>query len=102
MIPSEEAAQVELTGDLDFNRAKSLYTELMRFVNAPRVVINCVGASYIDSSILTSLMRFRRQFVEAGSDPLDIVIVVSPSLRRIFEITGLVTTMTIVTGEPVG
>lgn len=100
MIPSEEAAQVDLTGDLDFNRAKSLYNELMRFVNAPRVVINCVYATYIDSSILTSLMRFRRQFMETGGDPLEIVVFVPPSLRRIFEITGLVTTMTVVTVEP--
>lgn len=100
VIPSEERARVELTGDLDFNRAKSLYTELCRFVKAPRVVIDCAGASYIDSSILTSIMRFRRQFVEAGGDPLEIVVLVPPSLRRIFEITGLATTMTIITIEP--
>jgi anti-anti-sigma factor len=97
VTPFESAAQVELTGDLDLNRAKSLYNELCAFVGAKRVVINCTRASFIDSSILTAFMRFRRQFIEADGDPFEIVIVVPPHLRRIFEITGLVKTMTIVT-----
>src|SRR5438270_5761420 len=97
VTPFEPTAQVELTGDLDLNRAKSLYSELCALIGAQRVVIDCTGASFIDSSILTTFMRFRRQFMEAGGDPFEIVIVVRPRLRRIFDITGVVTTMTIVT-----
>jgi hypothetical protein len=45
-------------------------------------------------------MRYRRAFIEAGNDAHNIVVVVPPNLRRIFEITGLVTLLTIVTAEP--
>ena len=97
MTPSESTAQVELTGDLDLNRAKTLYAELCSVIGVPRVVINCTNATFIDSSILTVFMRFRRQFAEAGGDPHEIVVVVPRTLRRVFEITGLAKTMTIVT-----
>ena len=97
MTPSEPTAQVELSGDLDLSRAKALYGELRAFIGVPRIVINCANATFIDSSILTVFMRFRRQFAEAGGDPHEIIVVVPPKLRRIFEISGLAKTMTIVT-----
>jgi anti-anti-sigma regulatory factor len=45
-------------------------------------------------------MRFRRRFVEAGHDASDIVVVVPEQLRRIFEITGLLNLVTVITAAP--
>lgn len=43
-------------------------------------------------------MRYRRTFVDAGKDAHEIVIIVQPQLRRVFEITGLMKSLTIVSG----
>lgn len=60
------------------------------------------NATLIDSSIIAVLMRYRRAFMDAGKDGLDIVVVVPPVFRRIFEITGLVKLLTIVTAPTAG
>lgn len=60
------------------------------------------NATLIDSSIIAVLMRYRRSFMDAGKDGLDIVVLVPPVFRRIFEITGLVKLLTIVTAPTSG
>jgi anti-anti-sigma regulatory factor len=49
----------------------------------------------MDSTIVGLLMRFRRQYAEAGHDPLDVVIIASPNVRRMLEIVGMTKQVTI-------
>lgn len=67
-----------------------------------RVIVDCSKVTVIDSSVITALMRYRRRFQDAGKDPVDIIIVVNPSVRRIFEITGLNRVLTIVSAPDNG
>lgn len=67
---------------------------------ADRVVIDMRDVTTVDSSIVAVLMRYRRSFMDAGGDAHEVVLIVSPQLRRIFEITGLTRSMTVVTAEP--
>jgi anti-anti-sigma factor len=92
----ERIAQVSLTGGLDIYRRDEIAALLPDPATVDRVVIDCSAATSIDSTILTLLMRYRRSFAAAGGDPVNIIVVVEPSLRRTFEIAGLSRVLTIV------
>jgi anti-anti-sigma factor len=94
----ERTAQITLTGGLDIYRRDEIENLLPEPGTVDRVVIDCSGATSIDSTILTLLMRYRRAFASAGGDPVNIIIVVEPSLRRTFDIAGLSRVLTIVSG----
>lgn len=96
---NERAATVAFRGDLDVYRRDEIASALPLPKTIDRLVIDMREAAILDSSIVAVLMRYRRQFIEAGGDPLNIVIVVPQTLRRIFEITGLVSLMTVVTAS---
>jgi anti-anti-sigma factor len=95
----KENAVVTLTGSLDISRRGEVAALLPAPESARRVVIDCSQADFVDSTIMTVLMRYRRAFVDAGGDPFEIVIVVSPNLRRIFDIAGLSSLVTIVSAS---
>lgn len=61
-----------------------------------RLIIDLREVSILDSTVLSQFMRYRRAFMETGKDPHEIVVVVKPQLRRIFEITGLIKSLTVV------
>jgi anti-anti-sigma factor len=96
---NERTAKMTLSGDLDVYRRDEIAAAFPAPDSVDRLVIDMRGAGVLDSSVIAVLMRYRRSFIEAGGDPREIVIVVPPNLRRIFEITGLVTLLTIVTGS---
>lgn len=100
MEHNEPAATIELSGDLDVYRRDEIAAAFPPPGSIDRLVVDMRGASMLDSSIVAVLMRYRRSFMDAGGDPREIVVVVPPNLRRIFEITGLVTLLTVVTSEP--
>lgn len=54
----------------------------------------------MDSSILTLLMRYRRAFEDAGGNPLEIIVIVTPAVRRLFEVAGVTKVITVVTAPP--
>lgn len=83
-------------GDLDGYRREEIEHRLPEPGSADRVIIDCSAATSIDSIILSTLMRYRRRFAAAGGDPVNIVVVVEPTLRRTFEIAGLSRVLTIV------
>jgi anti-anti-sigma factor len=87
--------RVTLSGDLDVYRTADIASMLRSASSADRVVIDCTGARFADSTFVLALMRFRREFVEAGGDPLNIVIIASGAVRRILEISGLLKIMTV-------
>ncbi len=92
----KENAVVTLTGSLDISRRDEVAALLPSPGSVQRVVIDCSQADFVDSTIMSVLMRYRRAFVDAGGDPFEIIIVVSPNLRRIFDIAGLSSLVTIV------
>lgn len=96
MHSDERTAQITLEGSLDIYRRDEITALLPAPGSADRVVIDCSSATSIDSTILTALMRYRRRFASAGADPVNIIIVVNPNLRRVFEIAGLTRVLTIV------
>lgn len=96
----ERNARIVFDGDLDVYRRDEIASAFPPPGSIDRLVIDMRGASIIDSSIVAVLMRYRRSFIEAGGQGYDIVLLVPPSLRRIFEITGLVSSMTVVTALP--
>lgn len=85
-----------MSGDLDVYRRDEISAALPSAESTDRLVLDLRDATIIDSSILAILMRYRRSFIDAGKDPHEIVIIVQPQLRRIFEITGLMKSLTIV------
>lgn len=89
-----------LSGDLDVYRRDEIVSALPPPENIDRVVIDLRGATLVDSSIIAAFMRYRRTFIDAGGDPHNVVLVVPATLRRVFEITGLVSLVTVVTAEP--
>ncbi len=100
MDQNQRAARIEFAGDLDVYRRDEIASALPPPESVERIVIDLRAAKIIDSSVIAVMMRYRRAFIDAGGDPINIVVVVPPNLRRIFEITGLVSLLTVVTAEP--
>lgn len=96
MTSDERTARIALSGNLDVYSTKHVESLLPDPAAVDRVIVDCSQVTVIDSSVVTALMRYRRRFQEAGKNPTEIVIVVNPSVRRIFEITGLGRVLTIV------
>lgn len=93
-------ARLALTGDLDLYRRDEVAAQLPPPGSVDRVLIDCRGVETMDSSILTLLMRYRRSFADAGGNPLEIVVIVTPSVRRLFEVAGMNRVITVVTAPP--
>lgn len=96
----ERTARIQLSGTLDISRRDEIAALLPDPTAADRVVIDCAAADSIDSTIVMVFMRYRRNFMAAGGDPVNIVIVVQPAVRRVLEIAGLTRSMTIVSAPP--
>ena len=96
-MDEKSAVRVELEGDLDVYRRDAIASAFPPPDSVDRLIVDMRNATLIDSSIIAVLMRYRRAFMDCGKDGLDIVVVVPPVFRRIFEITGLVKLLTIVT-----
>ncbi|HLI97710.1 MAG TPA: STAS domain-containing protein [Candidatus Baltobacteraceae bacterium] len=96
----QPTAHVAFAGDLDVYRRDEVASALPPPETAERIVIDMRDVTTVDSSIVAVLMRYRRSFTDAGGDAHEVVLIVSPQLRRIFEITGLTRSMTVVTAGP--
>lgn len=92
----ERTARIVLSGALDVYSKPHVESLLPDPESVDRVIIDCSNVTIVESAVLTVLMRYRRRFQEAGRDPVEIIIVVNPSVRRIFDITGLNRVLTIV------
>jgi anti-anti-sigma factor len=90
-MTDERAAYVTLDGDLNYTRSKEVAVLLPDAGEVEHVVINCARAEFMDSFVMGMLVQLRRDFVAAGRDPQNLVIVLpaSGTIRRAFEITGL-------------
>lgn len=95
-MTDKRTAQITFSGDIDFYRRDEIAAALPPAQDVERVVIDMRDVDVIDSSFVSVLMRYRRAFVAAGRAEHDIVLVVSPNVRRMLEITGLTTVLTVV------
>ena len=95
-LTDERTAQVLLKGDLDVFSRETVASALPDPESVDRVVIDCSAVTSIDSSVIATFMRYRREFAETGRDPLNIVVIASVPVRRLFEITGLVKAITVI------
>jgi anti-anti-sigma regulatory factor len=92
----DKTARVVLSGDIVVYRSGTIAAKLPDPSSVSRVIVDCSSVSYADSTFVTALIRYRRAFVEAGNDPLNIVIIAGQSVQRIFEILGLTRSFTFV------
>jgi anti-sigma B factor antagonist len=84
-----DAIVLSLTGEVDLYTCPELKTELLRVIDegAKVVVVDLSGTTFIDSTGLAVLIRGAERL--RTSDGRLTVVVVDPSLRKIFEVTGL-------------
>lgn len=95
-MSDERAVRIAFAGDLDMYRRDEVTAALPQPGSIDRLVIDLREVTILDSTILSQFMRYRRTFIETGKDPHEIIVVVKPQLRRIFEITGLIKSLTVV------
>lgn len=86
-----ESAYVILDGELDLSRRDEIAAALPAPESISGGVINMASATYVDSTILGALVRFRRAFINHGGDSENLIIVLAKNgaVRRSFEKTGL-------------
>ncbi|NML50650.1 STAS domain-containing protein [Streptomyces sp. R302] len=81
-----ETVVVAPLGELDHDTAEPLGTALEKHADAARLVVDCAGLDFCDSTGLNLLLRARARALEAGAR-LDLA-GLRPPVDRMFEITG--------------
>lgn len=97
MTADDRTERITLSGNLDVYSKKHVEALLPDPESVDHLIIDCSQVAVFESTVLTVLMRYRRRFEEAGRDPFNIVVIVTPNVRRIFDITGLSRAVTVVT-----
>lgn len=96
MAAEERTVRLTFRGDLDIHRRDEFESKLPPPDSIYRLILDCSGVLFIDSTVLTVLMRYRRAFIEAGGDPLNIEIIANKHGRHFFDIAGLSHSLTVV------
>ena len=88
---SGESAYVILDGELDLSKRDEIAAALPAPGSISGGVINLANATYVDSTVLGALVRYRRAFINHGGDPDNLIVVLAKNgpIRRTFEKTGL-------------
>jgi anti-anti-sigma factor len=88
---SGESAYVVLDGELDLSRREEIVAALPSPESISGGVINLTNATYVDSTVLGALVKFRRRFINNGGDAENLILVLAKAgpIRRAFEKTGL-------------
>ncbi|MFE6228998.1 MULTISPECIES: STAS domain-containing protein [unclassified Streptomyces] len=73
-------------GELDHDTVEPLRTALEKHEDAARIVVDCAGLDFCDSTGLNLLLRARSRALDAGAR-LDLA-GLRPPVSRMFEITG--------------
>ena len=90
-----ETVVVSAAGELDVNTAPELREQLARLAadDVRRVVVDLTDVSFVDSTALSVLVSALKRLRQADGD-LELASP-NPSVRRVFEITGLTRLFTI-------
>ena len=91
---------VFLHGDLGMFDQKRIEDKLPAPESGLRLVIDCSAVTSMDSTIIALLMRYRQRLQIAGGDPSNIVVLATPRLERLFELTGISRAMTVLPARP--
>jgi len=85
-----DAVEIVVTGEVDSSNCAGVQDELMRLAATPGdtlCTVDLSGVGFMDSSGLRALLLGQRAMTEAGKTM--VIVSVSDSVRRLFEITGL-------------
>ncbi len=85
----DDGVVVSAAGELDLNTAPDLREQLARLVNggARHVTVDLAGVTFVDSTALSVLVSALKRLRQADGDLA--LASPNPSVRRVFEITGL-------------
>lgn len=97
--PSGHVDVIVLSGDLGMVDYKDLEARLPAPAETLRLVIDCSSVTSMDSTVIALLMRYRQRLLIAGGDPSRIVILATPRLERLFDLTGVSRSMTVLPSE---
>ena len=89
LTAGKSPGEVTLTGEIDFSVTPAVRERLMDVVaaNAPEIVLDMAGLSYIDSSGLALLIELRKILAESGRSVH--IRTISPQVRKLFNLTQL-------------
>jgi anti-anti-sigma factor len=87
---------IALEGDLDLSREPELQALLPPVGAANRVVFDFSDVTSIDSSVITTIMRYRRDSAAKTGNQVEIVIVASASIRRVLDMVGISRVLTVI------
>jgi len=87
---------IALDGEWDYYRSAELRALFERDGDAQKLVVDLTRTRYIDSTLLTELVRLRQRRASKGLDS-ECLVISNPDVKRIFEITKLDTLWTICT-----
>ncbi|MDQ6930439.1 MAG: STAS domain-containing protein [Candidatus Eremiobacteraeota bacterium] len=76
-------------GEYDIARRDELAAELKPGGSAQTVILDFADVTFADSTALGCLMNLRKQMAEHHPNPVIRVMAVSPTLYRLFDITGM-------------
>jgi len=85
----DKPGDVILAGEIDFSVTHKVRERLMAVVDtdAPEIVLDMAGLSYIDSSGLALLIELRKILAESGRSVR--IRTISPQVRKLFNLTQL-------------
>jgi len=95
-MSEKSTTEVRLAGDLDLTQWNEVAADLPSPEEFGRVVIDCSTVTSMDSPVIAVLLRYRKSFIEAGNDPLDIVVLASKQVQRLFDIAGVTRLLTVI------
>lgn len=75
------------TGEIDFTGRDDFRAKLAPLTEAQAAIVDLSGVTYMDSSALAEILYLQRTRHRLGRPPISIV--VSPAVRRLFEVAGL-------------
>ena len=91
---NEGETVLSAAGELDVNTAPELREQLAQLVNdGARIVVDLADVSFVDSTALSVLVSALKRLRQADGDLA--LASPTPSVRRVFEITGLTRLFTI-------
>lgn len=95
-LPSAAALILEVEGEVDMLTAPSLLKAIDEVPDGtPWVVVDLTRVSFLDSSGLNALVQGRRA-LDAREAAMRVVVPTDGALQRVFEITRLTETLTVV------
>lgn len=89
VLPGEKPGMIRLTGEIDFSVAPKVREQLLDALktDAPEIVLDLSGLSYVDSSGLALFIEARNMLAAAGRTIR--IVAISPQVSKIFHLTQL-------------